>query len=52
MTTLWILAALSAGVTMGFVLFAALSVSREEQERESRATLPKSLHPLGWDSRF
>ena len=52
MTALWILLALCAGFTLGFVLFAGLCIAREEQRKESQARVPFAMSPLESDSRF
>jgi hypothetical protein len=49
MTGLWILIALCVGFTLGFALFAALSIASEEQRKESRARLPLAMSPMESD---
>lgn len=51
MTALWIFLALSAGVTLGFFLCAALTMAAEQERQASRASPLIGLHPLESDSR-
>jgi len=39
MTVVWMVLALGVGVALGFLLFAALQMSREEEANASRAEL-------------
>jgi hypothetical protein len=43
MTAIWIVLALFGGVGLGFMLFAALQISREEQERKPPTAVPPVL---------
>jgi hypothetical protein len=50
MTVFWFIFALSIGAMLGFGLFAALTVSRDEQRSAARAMPPRGLHPLEGDT--